>query len=395
MPQQDTADVAIVGGGVVGSGVAYALMQAPSPPKRVVIIERDTSYREASTPRSAGGVRQQFSTPENILMSQQTLKLIANLKQQFGPDADLSWREQGYLILASAEGRDVLEGNVEVQRRMGADIRLMEPAALAQRFEWLKTDGVVAGSFGASGEGWIDPVALMTLLRRAAVDKGAEIICDTVAGIETSGGGVEALRMASGRKIATGTVVNAAGAWSGALARMAGVALPVEPRKRYVYVVDCREASEAFRRGPLTVDPSGVWLRPEGRTFICGVSPSEADEPVAEDLDTIDYRPFEEVVWPTLAARVPVLESVKLINAWAGYYDYNTLDQNGIIGRHPELRNLIAASGFSGHGLQQGYAAGQAVAELILDGKFTSIDLTRFGWERAIEGKPLLELNVI
>jgi sarcosine oxidase len=206
---------------------------------------------------------------------------------------------------------------------------------------------------------------------------------------------INSVVLANGTELPCGAVVNAAGAWAGALARMAGIELPVEPRKRYVYGIDSRRATEAMRLGPLTVDPSGVWFRPEGRQFICGVSPGDADEPPAEDLDHIDYGPFENVVWPALAARVPVFEEAKVLNAWAGFYDYNTLDQNGIIGAHPDVDNFYFANGFSGHGLQQAAGAGRAVAELLLYGRYQTIDLARFGYERVAQKRPLFELNVI
>jgi glycine/D-amino acid oxidase-like deaminating enzyme len=173
------------------------------------------------------------------------------------------------------------------------------------------------------------------------------------------------------------------------------VPLPIEPRKRFVYVIDCRETSEALHKGPLTVDPSGVWFRPEGRFFLCGKSPEESEEPAATDLDAVDHAFFESEVWPRLAMRVPAFESVKAVNAWAGHYDYNTLDQNAVIGPHPTLSNLYFANGFSGHGAQQGAAAGRAVAELIAHGAFQTIDLARLGYGRIAEGRPLRERNVI
>jgi glycine/D-amino acid oxidase-like deaminating enzyme len=197
------------------------------------------------------------------------------------------------------------------------------------------------------------------------------------------------------RSIEARFVVNAAGPWAGKLAALAGLRLPVEPRKRYVYVIDCREASDALRRAPLTVDPSGVWFRPEGRVFLCGKSPEASEEPPATDLDAIDHAFFENEVWPRLAARVPVFASVKVVNAWAGYYDYNTLDQNAVIGAHPTIPNLYFANGFSGHGAQQAAGAGRAIAELIVHGAFQAIDLTRLGYARIAEGRPLPERNVI
>jgi sarcosine oxidase len=153
-------------------------------------------------------------------------------------------------------------------------------------------------------------------------------------------------------------------------------------------------ADESLHRAPLTVEPGGVYFRPEGRHFICGLSPEEKDEPRTMDWE-VDYAWFEERIWPVLAERVPQFEAIKVINAWVGHYDYNALDQNGVIGRHPELTNFYFANGYSGHGLQQGPASGNAIAELIVHGGWRSIDLTRLGYERIARGEPLFEKNVI
>ena len=391
-----SADVVIVGGGIVGSAVAHFVSSdAAFRGRRIVLIERDPSYREASTSHSAGGVRQQFSTPENIRLSQFTLDLFRRLKEVFGPDADVGFREQGYLILASQAARGVLAENVALQTSMGADIALGEPAELAGRFPWLSAEGIAAGAFSRSGEGWYDPPSLAALFRKAAKAQGVEIRSDEVIAIEKSGKRIEAVRLKGGDRIACGALVNAAGPWAGQLAVMADVPLPVEPRKRYVYVIDCREATEALHRAPLTVDPSGVWFRPEGRVFICGKSPEESAEPPPVDLDSIDHAFFDSEVWPHLAARVPAFESLKVVNAWAGYYDTNTLDHNAVIGRHTDIANLYFANGFSGHGAQQAAGAGNAVAELIVHGAFRTVDLTRLGYERIAAGRPLPERNVI
>lgn len=389
-------DVVIVGGSIVGCATAYYLVQSGAiTGERIAIIERDPTFATCSTARSAGGLRQQFSTPENIAMSQVTLDLVRNLKERFGPEADVGFREQGYLILASEEGSAILRSNVQTQRERGADIVLMNADELASRFPWLVTEGLACGSFGQSGEGWLDPVSLTTLFRTAVRAAGVEYVHDTVTAMEVSGHSVECVVLASGRRISCGAVVNAAGPSAGMVAALAGISLPVEARKRYVYVLDCREASDELRQAPLTADPTGVWFRPEGRLFICGLSPEETDEPPAEDLDLIDHAFFEEQVWPQLATRVPAFESIKVVNAWAGFYDYNTLDQNAVIGPHPDVRNFYFANGFSGHGLQQAAAAGRAVSELITHGQFKTLDLSRFGYARIAEGRPLRELNVI
>ncbi|MGH6814964.1 MAG: NAD(P)/FAD-dependent oxidoreductase [Hyphomicrobiaceae bacterium] len=395
-----STDVVIAGGGVVGSATAYYLAASQTAAAgRIVVVEKDMSYRNSSTARSAGGLRQQFSTPENIAMSLATLHLVRNLTDVFGPDADVAFREQGYLILASNEGRAILEHNVALQRSMGADIVLYGDEALLERFPWLAGDGLSAGSFGQSGEGWLDPASLMALFRKAAQVSGVRYVQDTVVGIERNGE-VRAAMLASGGTLACGAFVNAAGAAAGRVAALAGLALPVEPRKRYVYVVDCREAPETLHAAPLTVDTSGVWFRPEGRFFLTGRSPAEHEEPPADPglnpgFDDVDHGFFETAVWPLLAARVPAFEALKVVNAWAGFYDFNTLDHNAILGPHPHVRNFYFANGFSGHGVQQAAAAGRAIAELIVHGRFVSLDLTRFGYDRIVRRAPLRELNVI
>jgi glycine/D-amino acid oxidase-like deaminating enzyme len=266
----------------------------------------------------------------------------------------------------------------------------MDREALADNFRWLKTSDLRLGAFGRSGEGWFDAHSLLTLLRGAA-RKGATYIHGDVTAIARDGARVSGVTLADGRQIGCGTLVNAAGPQAGDVAALAGVKLPVEPRKRCVFVVACRAALPGM---PLMVDPTGVWVRPEGEVYICGVSPPEDADACATDFD-VDYSLFEEVVWPMLAHRVPAMEELKLQRAWAGHYDYNTLDQNAVIGAHPEIPNLIFANGFSGHGLQQSPAAGRAVAELIVHGKFTSLDLTLFGYSRVAEGRAVKELNVI
>lgn len=395
MPAVSSADVVIVGGGIVGSAIAYYLSIAEgAAQRRVVIVERDTGYAESSTGRSAGGLRQQFSTPENIAMSQATLELLRRLEAAFGPGAEAGFRERGYLLLAASECEALLTQNVSLQRAQGADILLLKGSELARRFAWLAMDGVAAGGFGASGEGWFDPPSLAALMRAAASARGAIVVHDRVIGIEVANR-VEAVRLARGGRLPCTHLVNAAGAWAGELAALAGVWLPVAPRKRYVYVIDCRDAPEELRQAPLTVDVSGVWFRPEGRFFLCGKSPEANQEPPARDLDQVNHEFFTHEVWPRLAARVPAFEALKVVNAWAGYYDTNALDHNAVIGAHPRLPNFYFANGFSGHGAQQSAAAGRAIAELIVHGEFKTIDLTRFGYARIIDKRPLTEQNVI
>ncbi|MBM3597965.1 MAG: FAD-binding oxidoreductase [Alphaproteobacteria bacterium] len=389
-----SADVVIVGGAGVGSASAYFLTADPGFRGRVVVIERDPTYANCSTARSAGAIRQQFSTPENIRLSMFGFKFLSEIAERLevdGERADVSFRRNGYLFLATESGRTVLETNHATQRAEGASVALLDAAELKARFPWLNVEGLAAGSLGLANEGWFDPYALLQAFRRKARAQGAIYRHDTAVGLERAGDRIVAVKLASGERLACGTLVNAAGPGAGRVAAMAGIELPVGPRKRFVYVVDCRTPLPGC---PLVIDASGVWVRPEGSAYVCGVSPPEDQDPECDDFE-LDYQPFEEVVWPTLAHRIPAFEAIKLQRAWAGHYDYNTVDQNGIIGRHPQVTNFVFANGFSGHGIQQSPATGRAVAELIVHGKFISIDLRRFGYERFAANQPILELNVV
>lgn len=384
-------DVVIVGGAAVGSAVAYFLTHDLGFTGSVAMIERDPTYARAATTLSAASIRQQFSTPENIRMSRFGVAFFRDLEARFGPDADVAFRERGYLLMAAERGAETLRGNHDVQTAEGADIALLDPDAMAAKLPWLNTSDLTLGAFGRSGEGWFDAHSLLTLLRNAARAKGARYIHGEVTGISCAGSGITGVTLADGEHLACGTLVNAAGPQAGDVAALAGIALPVEPRKRSVFVVACRTPLPGM---PLMVDPTGVWIRPEGEMYICGVSPPEGADPRASDFE-VDYALFDDVVWPALAHRVSALEALKLQRAWTGHYDYNTLDQNAVIGRHPEISNFIFANGFSGHGLQQSPATGRAVAELIMHGRFISLDLTIFGYERVMAGRPVKELNVI
>ncbi len=390
----DNTDIAIVGGGIIGSAIAWFISQAPDAP-RVALIEKDRGFTTASTTLSVGGIRQQFSTPENIEMSLYAARFLRDapiLLEAAGEKPDIPFRQNGYLMLASDAGRDVLAANVTLQRSLGADIALLEPDAIRQRFDWLNTDGLACGAFGQSGEGWTDPAMLLAAFRRKARDQGVELIDGEVTGFRRKGGTIETVELSGGRSIACGEAVIAAGPATGAVASLVGADIPVEPRRRQVFVIDAkREITDC----PLIVEPTGVYVRPEGKYFICGRSPDpEADKPGWRHEDA-DHAQFEEDIWPVLAARSPVFEAVKAVSAWVGHYDYNPLDRNAIVGTVPGFRNLHVASGFSGHGLQQAPAIGRAMAELLLTGGYRSIDLTAFGPDRFLRGDLVLESNIV
>ena len=197
----------------------------------------------------------------------------------------------------------------------------------------------------------------------------------------------------NGERLEAGIVINAAGPNAGKVAALAGIKLPVEPRKRSVFVF---EARDRFDDMPLLVDPSGIYVRPEGSVYLTGGAEPEATDGPADPADfDPDWPLFEDVIWPVLATRIPAFEAIKPTRAWAGHYDYNTLDQNAVIGPHPDIANFLFANGFSGHGLQQAPAVGKALAELVVHGAYRTVDCTAFGYERIAAGRAFRELNVI
>jgi len=385
-------DIVIIGGAIVGSSIAYYLREEGFSGS-IALVERDPQFAHAATTLSMASIRQQFSIPENIRLSQFTLKLFRRLKETFGTDADIGFREGGYLILAGENGLPVLKANHDAQVAEGADIVLEDAEQLTRRFPWLSAEGISAGAYGRSGEGWFDAHAMLMLFRKALREKKIDFIAASVIGIARDGNRVTGVSLDNGQTLEAGIVVNAAGPNAGKVAALAGLALPVEPRKRNVFVF---EAREKYADMPLLVDPSGIYVRPEGSVYLTGgAEPEEGDGPADPADFEVDWPLFEEVIWPVLATRIPAFEAIKATRAWAGHYDYNTLDQNAVIGPHPEVGNFLFANGFSGHGLQQAPAVGKALAELIVHGGYRTIDCSAFGYERVAEGRAFRELNVI
>ncbi|XP_059786065.1 FAD-dependent oxidoreductase domain-containing protein 1 isoform X1 [Balaenoptera ricei] len=423
------SDVVIVGGGVVGLSVAYWLkrLEKQQGAIRVLVVERDHTYSQASTVLSVGGIRQQFSLPENIQLSLFSVEFLRNINEYLAvvddPPLDLQFNPSGYLFLASEEGATIMENNVKVQRQEGAKVCLMSPEQLRKKFPWINTEGVALASYGLENEGWFDPWCLLQGLRRKVQSMGVLFCHGEVTRFVSSSNHMET---ASGEKVTLkrihevhvkvdhsqeyqpvecAVVVNAAGAWSGRIAELAGVGkgppgtlqgtkLPVEPRKRYVYLWHCPQGPGL--EAPLVADPSGAYFRREGlgNNYLGGCSPAEEEEPDPGNLE-VDHDFFQEKVWPHLARRVPAFEALKVRRAWAGYYDYNTFDQNGVVGPHPLVVNMYFATGFSGHGLQQAPAVGRAVAEVMLEGRFQTINLSPFLFSRFYLGEKAQERCII
>lgn len=392
----ESYDVVVAGGAVMGSALAFWLTELAPGRLRILVVERDRSYAQSSTALSVASIRQQFSNPINVRISRFGIDFIRNVKDWLGREggvADLGLREQGYLFLAGTEAQArAMREVAAVQRAEGAGTLLLEPEALAARFPWLDLAGVALGSFGPRGEGWFDNMGLQGGFRRAARARGVTYLDDEVSGLVREAGRIVAVALASGRRLGCGHAVNACGTRAAALIRSLGEDLPVEPRKRTVFVIDAPNAKAPD--APLLVDHTGFYLRPEGRHWIAATVP-ERDGPAAPDDFEPNLQEFDELVWPRLYARAPGFDAVKVLRAWAGHYAYNRFDQNAILGRWPGTENLYLMNGFSGHGLQQAPAVGRGIAELILHGSYRTLDLAPLGPERILENRPFRERAIV
>lgn len=406
----------------MGSSVAYHLIKS-QPDLRIAVVERDPSYTHASAMLSAGGMRQQFSLPANIELSLygiDFLKKAPGILRVEGEDTespDMQFKEQGYLFLSTPKGEPILRRNHKTQHEHGASwLTLLDSAGLKTRFPWLTCDGISLGCYGEQNEGWFDPWSLLSALRAKSSSLGVTYLHGTVQDMVTSSTshhqGVRAIEEvlvseSNGERdirLSAGTVVCAAGAWAAEVVAMCGdgvTPLPVRPRKRCIFSFHCADSNAPSALDtPLTVLPeTGVYFRPEGAPghFLCGVSPpADRDrDATVEDLETADHELFEDIIWPSLYDRVPAFGNIKVTSSWAGFYEYNTVDQNAIIGYHPEIQNLVLVNGFSGHGLQQSPGAGRAVAELIMTGEFESVDVSCFGMDRFGANRPIFEDNIV
>jgi FAD-dependent oxidoreductase domain-containing protein 1 len=367
----------------MGSACAYFLRTDPDFRGSIAVVEPDPSYREAASSRSASSIRLQFSTPVNIALS------------RFGMDfiraGSFGLVESTYLFLATPRGRVALEQSVAKQQAAAVPVSFHDSQALSQRYPWLNTEDLVAGSDTAGGEGWFDGHALLTALRGANERGGVRYLRDRVVALERSEGKIAAAHLQEHGRITCRHAVIAAGTRSRELAASAGIELPVYARKRNVFVFSCPLRVPGC---PLVIDPTGLWFRADGDRFLCGV-PEDPDPNVPPDDFEVDLALFDAIAWPILAQRVPAFEAIRLTSAWAGHYDYNVFDQNAFVGPVPGVANLLLASGFSGHGLQQAPGVGRALAEYIRFGRYLSIDLADLSYARFLRNEPMRETKII
>ncbi|MBN9071580.1 MAG: FAD-binding oxidoreductase [Rhizobiales bacterium] len=397
-PARDAYDIVIAGGAVVGSSTAYWLSRALGDRASILVVERDSSYEFSSTALSTSAIRQQYSNPINVKISQFGIEIIRRFPELMAPfypnepAPDLGFREHGYLYCCSPEGVEAAKTRVELQRSLGAGTVFLDPGALKEKFPWLNVDDLGGGSWGSRDEGWFDSMGLLNGFRRAARMSGVEYIDNAVTGLGLADSRVTTVRLATGETVSCGTLVNAAGPRAQQIAAMAGLSIPVRPYKRYSFVFS--SATPIPGKMPNVIDLSGTFVRPEGELFLTGNTPQN-DGPADYDDFEMHHEEFDDHIWPALWHRIPAFDALRVQTCWTGHYEYNMLDHNGIVGFHPEVTNFMFANGFSGHGLQQSPAVGRAVSELIVHGSFRTLDLSPFGYERIPRNEPFLEEAVI
>ncbi len=390
-------DVVIVGGAIMGSSLAWWLTECDDFDGRVLVVERDPSYAKSATALTNSCIRLQYSTGLNVRISRFTAEFIGDLRERMGGDSrvpNLKVQNYGYMYLADTpEFADALRANREVQLAEGAETRLLEPDEIAAEYPFYRLDGILLGSINTKDEGFWDGGAVFDWFRRKAMENGAEYVSAEATGLGVEGGRVRSVSLSGGRSVDCGVVVNASGTRAAGVASMAGLRLPVEPRKRYTWVFSAE--SPLPRELPLTIDPSGVHVRQDGPTTYLAGSKGYPDTVPDPDDFSMDPSLFEDSVWPALASRIPAFERIRVVNEWAGHYDFNTFDQNAVLGPHPEVGNFLFMNGFSGHGLQQSPAMGRGMAELIVHGSFRSLDLGPFLYDRVAGNRPIPENAVI
>lgn len=398
-PKHSNYDIVIVGGAIMGSSAAWFLTENKDFDGRVLVVERDTQYTACSTTHTNSCMRQQFSTELNVRISQFAADFVKNLRTYMGNDErvpELSIHNFGYMYLADNDDfANVLRESQQVQHKAGAATQLMTPEQIVESYPFYNVDDIVLGSINTVDEGYWDGSAVFDWWRKSARERGVEYVQNEVVAMTKNAAGttVESVTLKSGEVISCGKVLNTSGPRAVLTARMAGIEVPVEPRKRFTWMFTAEQPLD--RDLPLTIDPSGVHLREVGNgTYQCG-GHSSIDPAVDYDDYNMDLSIWQEHIWPTVATRIPQFEAIRVTSEWAGHYAYNTFDHNAIMGPHPEVQNFYFLNGFSGHGLQQSPAMGRGTAEMLVHGEYRSLDMSPFNYERIINNTPIIEKAVI
>jgi FAD-dependent oxidoreductase domain-containing protein 1 len=365
-------EVVIVGGGIIGASTAYFLSKEG---RKVRVFERDPTYKNASFPLSLGGFRRQFFQKENILLGKFAKEFIFQLPDLLETKKNgkptVSVVPNGYLLLFNKKQADEQYEALKNHSVCDAGTKNIKAEELPNIFPWISSEGLETATYTDSKiEGWVDPHMFHSALKNKAIELGALF---------------EKKEIKNLNEIKAEIIVSAAGCWTNKLLSD----IPVAPQKHTIFRVKCPKHIPEM---PLTGDLStGVYWRPEGKEYIAGSPNSIFDTPNLEP----EWNDFEELVWPALAKRVPAFEELKLTGGWAGYYDTNKLDNNAIVGKHPKMKNVYLATGFTGRGLMQAPGIGRGLTELITTGKYQTIDLSSFSVERILSDKKRTEPYVL
>ncbi|MEM7196719.1 MAG: FAD-binding oxidoreductase [Pseudomonadota bacterium] len=397
-PNESRYDVVIVGGAMYGASVSWFLSDSEDFNGSVLVVERDPSYEKSSTGATNSCMRQQFSNEINVRVSQFAADFVKNFRQYMGDDErvpDLVLQSFGYMYLANNEEfAKVLKESQVLQESLGAGTKHMSAEDVKRDYPFYNVDDIVAGNHNLVDEGYFDGGTLFDWWKRSGRERGVEYIQNEVVAMQLNQPGtrVQSVTLETGEVVLCDTVVNASGPRAVLTSRMAGIEIPVEPRKRFTFIFDAEHPLD--RDLPLTIDPSGVHMRTDGQYYLAGCPP-DSDPAVDYDDWTMDHSIWEDKVWPAVAARIPQFEAVKLTNSWVGHYAFNTFDHNAILGPHTGVENFIFVNGFSGHGLQQSPAMGRGTAELITYGEYRSLDLSAFNYERIEKNQRFEEKAII
>ena len=383
----------------MGASTAWFLSDNADFNGSVLVVERDMKFENCSTTHTNSCMRQQFSADLNVRISQFAADFVKNIRSYMGGDErvpELGIRSFGYMYLADNDGfADILRENQQVQLQAGAATQLMTAEEIKAAYPFYNVDDIVLGSINLVDEGYWDGSAVNDWWRRQSRERGIEWIENEVVAINRNAAGtrVESVTLASGEVVVCGQLVNASGPRAARTAQMAGIDVPVEPRKRYSWIFKSEQPLEQDL--PLTIDPSGVHVRENGGgTYQCG-GHSDYDPAVDFDDFAMDQSMWENHVWPILATRIPQFEAIKVQSEWGGHYAMNTFDHNAIMGPHTELSNFIFLNGFSGHGLQQSPAMGRGTSEWLTYGEYRALDLSPFNYERIPGNRPIIEKAII
>jgi glycine/D-amino acid oxidase-like deaminating enzyme len=397
-PKNKSYDVVIVGGAMLGSSVAWFLTDNPDFNGKVLVVERDPTYEFSATAHTNSCIRQQFSAAINVRVSQFGVDFVKNFQSYMGNDPRVPkpiLHSFGYLYLADNQAfADSLRTAQKIQAACGAGTKHMTRDEIAAAYPFYQLDDIIAGNHNLIDEGYFDGGTLFDWWKRSAKERGVEYCTNQVVAMTRNAAGtrIESVTLETGEVISCGTVVNASGPRAILTSRMAGIEIPIEPRKRFTFIFAAEKPLD--RDLPLTIDPSGVHMRTDGLYYMAG-GPPDVDPVVDYNDFEMDHRIWENKIWPAVANRVPQFEAIKLINSWVGHYDYNTLDQNAVLGPHTTVKNFMFVNGFSGHGFQQSPAMGRGLSELITYGSFRTLDLTPFGFDRIERNEPFMEKAII